>query len=275
MRRWIGLIGGGVCTVVIGCGEAANNGPEMLQTPRQASSEAALPDLQPVPTPESSGQVTASSTESAARAVFDRWVAAATENDPDAWTKAEQELQALGATAVPSLIDVLETGQPLAREMAVMFLAQLGPQAEPAAEALTKLLNDESPMVRVNAAGVLTTFETAPESATQTLTALLSDTDPNIRTTAAGCLGNVAELPPAVIQRLAGCLRDETPSVRAAAATTLGRCGEKAASTLLKLRQLATDEDDAVRQAAAVAVRQIDPASRPASDTVPVGATNE
>jgi HEAT repeat protein len=265
-----------MCAAAVGCGGATEK-PMASEPPSStATATTALPDLQPVPSVTEPDLPEDNPIDSQALAVFNRWVAAAADNDPEAWTKAEQELQGLGASAVPALTTVLDGDLPLAREMAVMFLAQLGPQAEPAADALAKLLDDESSLVRVNAAGVLTTFETAPESAVLTLTALLTDTDPNIRTTAAGCLGNVPELPPAALRQLAGSLDDPEPSVRTAAATTLSRAGTKAAAVLPKLRQLTADDDETVRQAATMAVRLIDPSQAPAaSETVPVGATEE
>ncbi|MDZ4686786.1 MAG: HEAT repeat domain-containing protein, partial [Planctomycetaceae bacterium] len=232
MARATILLSGAVCVALLGCGKKDTppaSGSASTPAPSvTASSVEALPDLQPVPAIVDTNQNTQADAD--ARAVFDRWVAAAAANDPEAWTKAEQEMQTLGATAVPALVAVLEEGPPLAREMAVMFLAQLGPQAEPAAAALAELLDDESALIRVNAAGVLTTFDGAPESVVTTLTALLSDADPNIRTTAAGCLGNIAELAPPAINRLIVSLDDPEPGVRAAAATTLSRSGSKASS---------------------------------------------
>lgn len=277
MARVADILCGIVCVGLLGCGKTdiqptagtASNPADSAAT----SGVEALPDLQPVPAMADADQIAPTNVN--ARRVFDRWVAAAAANDPAAWTEAEQEMQALGATAVPALVAVLEEGQSLAREMAVMFLAQLGPQAEPAAAALAELLDDESALIRVNAAGVLTTFDGAPDSVVTTLTALLSDADPNIRTTAAGCLGNIAELSPTAIQRLIANLDDPEPRVRAASANTLSRSGTKASSALLKLRQLTADDDEAVRQAATIAARLVDPRQRPAnSETVPARATD-
>jgi HEAT repeat protein len=277
MTRWMPLAAGVLCAALFGCGGGTDNStataPSTPAAPKTAAATLMLPDLQPVPAMTAEAAPDESTVDVQARAVFERWVAAASDNDPEAWTKAEQEMQAVGAAAVPALVAVLEGEAPLAREMAVMFLAQLGPQAEPAASALAKLLDDESPLVRVNAAGALTTFETSPPAAATTLLDLLSDADPNIRTTAAGCLGNIAELPPAALAKLMTCLDDPIASVRAASATTLSRAGAKAAAALPKLERLKADEDETVRQAATVAARLVDPANRPAGDAVPAGAT--
>uniref|UniRef100_A0A7C2K1M4 HEAT repeat domain-containing protein n=1 Tax=Schlesneria paludicola TaxID=360056 RepID=A0A7C2K1M4_9PLAN len=278
MRRLSGFMAGMVCAATFGCGGGSPQ--PAATTPRTAAaptaSSGALPDLQPVPPQAESPDSPSSAAVGTAGELFHRWVAAAQANDPEAWSQAEQDLQTVGEQAVPALIPVLSGADPLAREMAVMFLAQLGPQAEPAAEALTGLLNDPSPLVRVNAAGVLTTFENPPESAVTVLVDLLSDEDVNIRTTAAGCLGNVTELSSAALRRLVDGLDDADPRMRAAAATTLSRSGQKAAAALSKLRLLTGDDDEAVRQAATLAVKLIDSAGRSeVGGAVPVGATEE
>src|SRR5690242_9992490 len=121
MRRWIRAAAGLTCAAAVGCSGAAEE-PTTSEPPSPTTTATALPDLQPVPSEPEPDLPAENPVDSKALAVFNRWVAAAADNDPEAWTKAEQELQSLGATAVPAVTTVLDGDQPLAREMAVMFL---------------------------------------------------------------------------------------------------------------------------------------------------------
>ncbi len=208
-----------------------------------------------------------------ARQAFTNLLAAAEKDDPEAWSAAEQELQALGAAIVPALIPALEGDAPLPREMAVMFLAQLGPEAAPAATALEALLTDPSPFVQVNVAALLTTFQARPLGLIDTLLTLLEHPDTNVRLTALSALGNCAEDASAAEAALRRALDDADPRIRQAAITTAGRWGPVAAALLPSLRQLAEAEDPETQAAALLAVRKIDPETAPGDTvTLPAGA---
>lgn len=264
-------------TLLAGCGATSDTAP-VASTPQVADSTVPAVsssltvattdqmELQPVPTPESD---TAGSSERtrAAQAAFERLVAAALGDRPDDWATAEVELKEFGADIVPALIPVLSDEQSLKRELAVMFLAQLGPEASPAREALLPLLNDPSPFIRVNTASLLTTFEKPPQEVVATLKDLLSQEDPNLRVNVLFALGNVPESAAELVPVIATSLADENPQIRHAAASTLGRLGESARVSLPQLKQLLDDADPAVKEAAMFAVQVLEPAVTPAAAT--------
>lgn len=268
----------GLTAIVMGCGtstelpapETAAEVPSPSLKPALSGTRVvtAAPDLQPVPDAE--GQpVEAGMSAEAQRAdqAFRRLLAAAQGDRPDDWTAAEAELKELGSEIVPALIPFLADDQPLARELAVMFLAQVGPDAAPARDSLIPLLTDPSPFIRVNAASLLTTFEDPPAVAITALSDLLSHEDPNLRVNVLFALGNVPESAADLVPAIAASLDDENPQIRQAAANTLSRLGEPARSSLPRLRNLLEDSDPAVKEAALFAVRVLDPAVTPASGT--------
>lgn len=209
-----------------------------------------------------------------AEAAFRRLLQAAESGRPDDWVTAEAELQQLGSAVLPTLIPPLSGSDPLAREMAVMFLAQLGPDAAPAAVALEGVLSDPSPFVQVNAAALLTTLESPPPAAIETLLELLEHPENNLRVTAVSALGNVPAAAKRVVPALKNCLTDADPHIRLTAATALGRIGQPAVSTLPQLRTLVNDDDPAVKDAALFAIRQLDPElGDQSSTTITTGGT--
>lgn len=205
---------------------------------------------------------------------FAALVKAAQTNSAEAWNEAEAKLQALGASAVPALSDRLADENPIARELAAMLLAQIGPDASPAADGLVKLLKDESTFARVNAAAALSTFEGYATRAIPVLTELLADEDDNVRLTAATSLRNVGSLAVDALDELIKTLEDTNREVRAAAATTLGEIGPQAAQSLPALRKLGSDSEETVTKAAIIAIRRIDKTERPqVGVTIPASAT--
>lgn len=193
---------------------------------------------------------------------FAALVAAAQSNDADAWGKSEAKLQELGVHATAALAAHLEDENPVARELAAMFLAQIGPEASSAASGLLKLLSDDSTFARVNAAAALSTFEGYAEKVGPVLTQLLSDEDENVRLTAATSLRNLGPEASKAVMGLSKALRDPNPQIRAAAAATLGEIGPDAIASLPALRQLRSDSEEAVVTAATRAIRRIDESSR-------------
>lgn len=198
---------------------------------------------------------------------FTKLVAAAQSNDAEAWASAEAKLHELGAQATAALSGRLEDENTVARELAAMFLAQIGPDAVSAAKGLVKLLNDESTFARVNAAAALSTFEGYEDQVAPVLTELLIDTDENVRLTAATSLRNIGSAANKAVIPLTRSLKDPNPQIRAAAATTLGELGSAAFGSLPALRQLRADSESDVVTAAAQAIRRIDQSSK---DTIGV-----
>ena len=258
--------------LVIGCGEATRSGSTSREvTPASTDATVAIEqtELEAVPVE----TVSPTSTAARAKAAFARLIKAADAGEAEAWTKAEGELNELGLAAIPALAERLADTNNVARELAAMFLAQLGPDASPAAEGLLKLLDDDSTFARVNAAAALSTFEGHAERVTPVLTELLADVDVNVRITAATSLRNVGTSGRATIDALSRSLRDTDSRVRAAAATTLGEMGKLASSSLASLRRLDEDEDEQVRTAATRAIKRIDETARTAPVTIPASAT--
>ena len=256
---------------MIGCSEAPRG--ETTVDDGVSTSEATVaaeqPDLTAVPEIGSSPQNAAAR----AKELFATIVRAAETSDADAWTNAEGQLQALGLAVIPALSERLGDSNPVARELAAMFLAQLGPDAAPAADGLLKLLDDESTFARVNAAAALSTFEGHAERVTPVLVALLADEDTNVRITAATSLRNVSPSGRDAIRALSQSLTDTDSRVRAAAAVTLGELGTLATSSLASLRSLGTDDDEQVRTAASRAIKRIDETTRSTRITIPASAT--
>ena len=260
-----------VCTGMIGCSEAPH--VETTVDGGTATSEATVAAVQPELTAVPERDDSQTNTAARAKEVFATIVRAAESSDADAWTKAEGQLHALGLAAIPALSDRLGDANPVARELAAMFLAQLGPDAAPAAEGLLRLLDDQSTFARVNAAAALSTFEGHAERVTPVLVALLADEDTSVRITAATSLRNVSPSGRDVLGALSHSLTDTDSRVRAAAAVTLGELGTLATSSLASLRRLDADEDEQVRSAASRAIKQIDPTTRSAPVTIPASAT--
>ncbi len=259
--------------LVIGCGEANRSTDTSRRAAPAPETVAAVeqPDLEAVP----SAEPRSTNAASRAKEVFAGLVeiAETRSNDVEAWTRLEAELHELGLTMVPELAERLSDQSSVARDLAAMFLAQLGPDASPAAEGLLKLLDDEASPTRVNAAAALSTFEGHAERVTPVLTELLADDDVSVRITAATSLRNVGPSGAAAVGALSRSLRDPDSRVRTAAATTLGELGTSASPSLTTLRRLDDDEDEQVRMAAARAVKRIDETARTAPVTIPASAT--
>lgn len=258
--------------LVVGCGEASrsdNTSRKASPASPEATATVEQPELEAVPVE----AAFPTSTAARAKAAFASLIKTAEAGEAEAWTKAEGELHELGLAAIPALAEGLSETNSVARELAAMFLAQLGPDASPAAEGLLKLLDDESTFARVNAAAALSTFEGHAERVAPVLTALLADADVNVRITAATSLRNVGPSGSETIGALSRSLRDTDSRVRAAAATTLGEMGKLAGSSLASLRRLGDDEDDQVRTAASRAIQRIDETARTAPVTIPASAT--
>lgn len=257
--------------LMIGCGEAprVETTSDEVDAAPEAAVAAEQPDLKAVPLTGGAPLNTAARAQERFAAI----VRAAESSDAEAWTKAEGQLHALGLAAIPALSERLGDANPVARELAAMFLAQLGPDAAPAAAGLLKLLDDDSTFARVNAAAALSTFEGHAERVTPVLVALLADEDINVRITAATSLRNVSPSDREALSALSRLLVDTDSRVRAAAAVTLGGWGPFATSSLASLRRLDGDEDEQVRSAASRAIKQIDATARTAPVTIPASAT--
>lgn len=275
-RQFAGILASFVVIETIGCGQGAAQRPSSSTV---ESSEVQLQDgsaLSPT-TPNASEHPALPvqpTSGTAGRQAFARLMTAVKENDPHGWKVAEQALAELGTAALPAFIAGADDADPLTREFATMFLAQLGPQAEPALETLLRLLGDNHPMIVANAAAALSTFESPPPRAIEALQQLLdSSGDEATLITAVNALANLGGAAEPTVPQMELLLRNPSAMVRQSAAATLGRLGSVAVRSLPALQRLVEDDDEAVRNAAVVALQQLEQASLEGNGiAIPAGA---
>lgn len=275
MNRSLLVLSPLVLSLVCGCGtgpavteSASQKTPADTKTPAVVAS-ADEPILESVPVQGEPSQPG----DSTAAVAFERLVKAAETGDAEGWASGSgtSHAQFRSRSGLVCTADGREHGR---AELAAMFLAQLGPDAAPAAKGLVKLLDDESAFARVNAAAALSTFDGHAEQAAPVLAALLSDSDMNVRLTAATSLRNTGAEAAKFLTSLTRSLGDPDARVRAAAATTLGELGSSAESSLKMLKQLQSDGDEQVATAASRAIRRIDGTASDASAlAIPASAT--
>ena len=201
-------------------------------------------------------------------------------------------LAALGAPAVPRLIEALKHEH--LRGQVVYILGQIGPAAAPAAEALAGLVNDKNARVAQEAALALAKIgpgakaaipalvkslegeganshavayalgKIGPDATVQkALTGLLKSSDRDLALVSAWVLAQVrpvtAEIAAQTVPVLTAGLAAPLPLERQSAAEALGNLGSlaKNATTLAALQKAASDDDRAVRDAAADALKAI------------------
>jgi hypothetical protein len=236
------------------------------------------PLLLPVPgggnnlrTPATSGQPQSSP---AAEKAFAKLLEAARgTSNGEQWQVAEAELQQLGTAALGTYLAHLHDEDQMVRELASMFLAQLGPEAESAAPILAGSLKDSSLFVRANVASVLSTIPDQEAVVTPVLVELLESNDANTRMIAATSLGNIASNRQLFAQAepsLLKLLRDDEPQVRQAAIRSLGQAVAPGAQVRQSLRLVAQKSDDPLQEEAAAALRRLDGAPQ-AGDATPAG----
>jgi len=266
---WVGLL----VLSAIGC-NGSGAVPAKVEINKSAPTEAVAsrqPDvIEPTPVEDSS-----QASQVAAQKAFAELLAASEDSDFESWATAEQALSGLGSAAVPTLAAHLADENPFARELAVQFLAQLGPEAAAAEKELTAALADTSPMVRVNAAASLLAMNESTEAAEEVLKELISSDDPTVRLPAAISLAGFDSTSTDALAALAELLSDSSDSIRLAAVQALGRLGEKAKASLTAVRQLTAETNPEIRTAAQQAARQIEGGVDETSETIPVGGVEQ
>jgi HEAT repeat protein len=83
--------------------------------------------------------------------------------DRDAARAAVREIDAVDASAVPILIEALESEERFTRFIAIFLLKKLGPQAKDALPALKKLTTGESRRLRESVEETIRAIEAQPE----------------------------------------------------------------------------------------------------------------
>jgi len=162
-----------------------------------------------------------------AAVAFAQLVQAFLENDAEGWASAKQELTDLGQQAIPALASALESGNEQERELATIMLADMGPEALGAADALTKVLGDQSIVTRANAASILALHDDPAPSIVVVLRALLKE-EPKWQEFALLTLANLGHRGASATPDVELLLASDNDRIRAAAAGALERLREPA-----------------------------------------------
>jgi HEAT repeat protein len=176
---------------------------------------------------------------------------------PQEWEHAQTELIELGAESVPVLVQALEAGDPMQREMAVTLLMQLGPDVPGVDAPVLRALEDSSPFVRANAATALSTRPGHEERVIPVLTELLSSDDPQLRQMAAMNLSNFGPEAAACVPQLSAALSEAPPEGLLPIVELLGRIGPAAEAARPQLQQIAFEQEGDAREAASAALQRI------------------
>ncbi len=184
--------------------------------------------------------------------------------DPAAHARAEADLQAGGADAVPVLVALLhrdggDWGAAETRWMAADQLGRISAPARDAVPALTAALNDADPHVREVAAKSLLALAPDAEDNPTLLAALLGTGE---RLRAMQALGRLGAGAGGAVPAIAELLHDPDPQVRWNAARTLVEIGSPNGTP--PLRAALKDDDARVREHAAEALGEIGPGAREA-----------
>lgn len=162
--------------------------------------------------------------------------------------EAIEGLTAMGAAAVPAVLDQLRRGEPRTRVAAAVVLSRLRPPQ--AVAALIERLADAEETVRD---AVQEALEEIGEPAVLALIARLDDPDELIRVGAAETLGRIKDL--RAVGPLLQCLNSEGLATRQAAADALGELGHP--SAVPALINLLKDPAPALQQSALTALDKI------------------
>jgi HEAT repeat protein len=212
--------------------------------------------------------------------------------DESVVSEALQAYAAMGKAAVPRMTQAL--AHPKSRMFAAQVLADIGPDAAPATEALAKLVADKNTAMRHEALVTLSKIGPGAKQAVPALIAALGDKDEAIGCGAAyalGCIGKeAADAKPAlakalesedsvlkaiaawalihidpacddclekVVAVLSTSLKAPESQLRVQAAETLGELGSKAKAAVPALKAAAKDSEPAARSAAEAALKAI------------------
>lgn len=175
--------------------------------------------------------------------------------DKDVRTNATKALVAIGAVAVPEMVEAVKSGKPTMKVGAATALGRL--QTPRAISALIGALSAKETEVRLACRDALVAIG---EPSVEPLVAALTNTSPLTRRHAAEALGEIRD--PRGAEPLMVCVSDENRLVRLAATYALGKVGQPVATELL-IRTLG-DADREMREGAAVSLGQIaDPRAVP------------
>ncbi len=172
---------------------------------------------------------------------------------------AAYELGAVGAPAVPALIEIWGEASRSGVETesfrhATYALSGIG---APAVPALIDTLQDENESIRMSAAYALGDIGNAAQDAVPSLTQALRDESAWVRRHATEALGLIGQPVQDTVSALTGMLRDEHYWIRDNAARALARLGPDAEAAVPALTDTLNDENRYVRFHATFALKQI------------------
>jgi HEAT repeat protein len=156
---------------------------------------------------------------------------------------AADNLQHAEASVVPELIQELQHGDSLGREVAALALGRLGTKAGEAGDALTSAVHDPDVNVRRQATIALGRITSRPEAAIAGLLVGLRDTNDSVREEAFTALRRHA----AGARELAHLLTDADADIRRRAAIALGQMEYEVDGLADDLRTALADADPRVR----------------------------
>ena len=146
---------------------------------------------------------------------------------------AARALSTMGASAVPTLLEVLEDDHWWIRAMAADVLARMGSEAHTAVSGLLEKIGDDHWWVRRNALEALRSIGADSEDVLPTVFRAVKDPDYRVRRNAALVLCNVGEAGDPAVDDLIDVLRDENRYNRFYAALALRRIGTPRARNAL------------------------------------------
>ena len=186
-------------------------------------------------------------------------IAALGHKDETVRLNAGYELGAVGAPAVPALIEIWREASRSKVETesfrhATYALSEIG---EPAVPALIDTLQDENESIRASAAYALGDIGSAAQEAIPSLTQALRDESAWVRRHATEALGIIGQPAQDTVSALTGMLQDEHYWIRDNAARALARLGSAAEAAVPTLTNTLNDENRYVRFHAMFALKQI------------------
>lgn len=182
----------------------------------------------------------------------------------DTTSPAADALGRIGKPAVPTLLDVLKTGNTAARADAARALGKVGPDAADAVPALAEALHDPEPSIRRAALEGLGGVGPAAASATKELMAVYKEDNRAFRQLVADDVRHIGPGARASSPLMIDALKSDDKDLRRYAAQALGAMGSEAADATPALTAALSDES--TRLAAAEALWRIEGQKGPLLD---------
>lgn len=175
-----------------------------------------------------------------------------------------RDIEALGGGAVPTLIDVMNTGNARQRHQVIEIIGRIGQDAQAATPHLIESLTDVEAQIRRNAAWALGRVGENASDAMPTLLDTATDIQWDVRADAVWAMGKVVEdtgewgaVDADLVEAVKGYLGDENHHVRWSAAWSLARFGPGAEAAIEALAEALSDYHPKVRASAASALGEV------------------